>query len=95
MSEVGPVLRSGVQSEQIIAAMKELNPELMVTERGSYYRISSPSHCVLTREKMEELSRQPFQLPEDLERNMVSFQGSLQMDEDQVTWSDNTGEAAP
>ena len=83
---VGPVLRASAQSEFIISAMKEMNPELKVISKGSYYRVSAPGHCIVTREKIQQYSGQDFTLPEDLELNMVSFQGNLELDENHASW---------
>ena len=90
--QVGPILRASTQSDFIISAMKDLNPQLTVISKGSYFRVQAPGHCAVTKEKIEEYSGQSFVLPDDLERNMVSFQGSLELDDEHASWSDPTEE---
>jgi hypothetical protein len=46
---VGPVLQSGTVANAIVAAITELNEDVMVLDRGAYVRVLVPRCCVVTR----------------------------------------------
>lgn len=87
LTRVGPVFEAGDVAKALVAAMCELNPGIMVMDRGGYIRIVAPARCILTREAAERALGRAFQLPGDLEAVMPSFQGSLQITADRAIWS--------
>jgi hypothetical protein len=87
LTRVGPVFEAGDVGQALTVAMQELNPGLMVIDRGGYLRLVASARCVLTREAAERVLGRPFQLPGDLEAVMPSFQGSLQITDDRAIWS--------
>lgn len=82
----GPVLRAGPTADQIVQAIKELNEDVQILERGSYVRVGAQKKCLLTKEKLDNLSGFAIQFPLDLEKVMVSFQGRLFIDESKAIW---------
>jgi hypothetical protein len=85
-NHVGPVLEHGETARAIIAAMRDVNPDLEVRDRGSYLRVLVPGRCVLPRAAVEQVLGHAFVLPGDLEAVMPSFMGHLSLDEDQAVW---------
>lgn len=83
---VGPVLVDGDVSRAVIAAIRELNADVAVQDRGAYLRVEVPQRCVVTRAAIERAIGRPFQLPGDLERIMPSFKGELSIAHDTATW---------
>ena len=83
---VGPVLQSGPIADAIIAALRQLNPELEVIDRRSYVRVAAPGRCRLTRAAVEAQLGVPFRFPGDLEQVMTSFRGRFAVDEDEARW---------
>jgi toluene monooxygenase system ferredoxin subunit len=83
---VGPVLHVGPRAEAVVAAIRALNPEVEVTDRGAYLRVASPRRLRVTRQAIEEHAGAPFALPADLERLMVSFKGRFDVSEDEAVW---------
>jgi hypothetical protein len=88
---VGPVLLAGRTSEAVIAAIRELNEGVETVDRGSYVRVLVPGECRLERAAVERHLGAPFALPADLERVMASFQGRLEVDEDEARWRGGAG----
>jgi hypothetical protein len=88
---VGPILRSGVTANAIIAAIRELNEGVTVLDRGSYLRVGAPGRCIVTRSAIEAHLGRPFRLPADLEPMMPSFAGHLAISDDEARWSSNRG----
>lgn len=84
---VGPVLSSGRVAAAIVAAIRDENPGVEVTDRGSYLRVLVPGRCRVSRAAIEAALGGPFRLPGDLERVMPSFRGSFQVDAEQASWS--------
>jgi hypothetical protein len=82
----GPVLSAGEASHAVLEAMKTLNPHLAVIDRGSYWRVSAPGGCRLTRAAVEKRLGRAFRLPGDLEAMMPSFTGRFRVDEDEARW---------
>jgi hypothetical protein len=83
---VGPVLQSGPVANAIIAAIKDLNQDVMVVDRGAYVRVLVPRCCVVTRSAIEEHLGRPFRFPGELETVMSAFKGSLQLSQDDAAW---------
>ncbi|HET6582328.1 MAG TPA: MmoB/DmpM family protein [Nannocystaceae bacterium] len=85
-ARVGPVLVDGDASRAVIAAIRELNTDVSVHDRGAYLRVEVPGRCVVTRAAIERVMGRPFQLPGDLECIMPSFKGELSIAGDIATW---------
>jgi toluene monooxygenase system protein D len=83
---VGPVLSAGEASHAVLEAMKSLNRDLTVLDRGSYWRVTAPGGCRLTREAVEKRLGRAFKLPSDLEAVMPSFTGRFRVDEEEARW---------
>ena len=83
---VGPVLQSGSVANAIIAAIKDLNQDVMVVDRGAYIRVLVPRYCVVTRSAIEEHLGRSFRFPGELEIVMSAFKGSLQLNQDNAAW---------
>ncbi|HZP12278.1 MAG TPA: MmoB/DmpM family protein [Nevskiaceae bacterium] len=84
---VGPVLENGPAGDAVIAAIRKLNDNVTIEDRGSYVRVLVPRRCVVTREAIEAVTGQSFALPADLELVMPSFKGRFLVNEDQATWT--------
>src|SRR6266446_66121 len=83
---VGPVLQSGAVATAIIAAIKDLNQDLMVVDRGAYVRVLVPRCCVVTRSAIENHLGRSFRFPGELETVMSAFKGSSQLNQDDAAW---------
>jgi hypothetical protein len=83
---VGPVLQKGDLTERIVAAIRELNSDARIIDRGAYVRVLAHRRCLVTRDAVERLSGEPFRLPADLELVMSSFKGKLDMSEEEAVW---------
>src|SRR5713101_6034647 len=75
---VGPVLQSGPVANAIIAAIKDLNQDVMVVDRGAYVRVLVPRCCVVARSAIENHLGRSFRFPGELEMVMSAFKGLLQ-----------------
>jgi hypothetical protein len=84
---VGPVLTKGRRAEAVVAAIRELNENTVVVDRGAYLRVSVPISCTVTRQAIERHTGEPFLFPSDLEMIMPSFKGRLAIDEDVAVWA--------
>jgi hypothetical protein len=91
---VGPVLQSGTVANAIIAAMKDLNQDVMVVDRGAYVRVLVPRYCVVTRSAIEEHLGRSFRFPGELETVMSAFKGSLQLNQNDAAWRFDRGQPA-
>jgi hypothetical protein len=83
---VGPVLQAGPVAHAIIAAIKDLNQDVMVVDRGAYVRVLVPRCCVVTRSAIETHLGRSFRFPGELEIVMSGFKGSLQLNQDDAAW---------
>ena len=83
---VGPVLQSGAVATAIIAAIKDLNQDVMVVDRGAYVRILVPRCCVVTRSAIEKHLGRSFRFPGELEIVMSAFKGSLELNQNDAAW---------
>jgi toluene monooxygenase system protein D len=88
---VGPVLQSGVEADAVIAAIRALNPQVRLLDRGAYVRVLVPHRCVVTREAIEAHVCRPFRLPRDLEAIMSSFKGRFHVTADEASWEMGRG----
>src|SRR5262249_38827509 len=84
---VGPVLELGDTGLAVVAAIRALNPGVVVEERGSYIRVLVPHRCVVTRAAIEDALGREFVLPGDLEQVMPAFKGMIDVNEDQAVWA--------
>jgi toluene monooxygenase system protein D len=85
-NRVGPVLQSGPVANAIIAAIQDLNQDVMVMDRGAYVRVLVPQCCVVTRAAIEKHLGRSFRFPGELETVMPAFKGSLQLNQDDAAW---------
>ena len=83
---VGPVLQSGTLANAIVAAIKDLNQDVLVVDRGAYVRVLVPQCCVVTRAAIEKHLGRPFRFPGELETVMSAFKGSIQMNQNDAAW---------
>lgn len=83
---VGPVLQSGAIAIAIIAAIKDLNQDVMVVDRGAYVRVLVPRCCVVTRSAIERHLGRSFRFPGELETVMSAFKGSLELNQNDAAW---------
>jgi toluene monooxygenase system protein D len=83
---VGPVLQSGAIATAIIAAIKDLNQDVMVVDRGAYVRVLVPRCCVVTRSAIERHLGRSFRFPGELETAMSAFKGSLELNQNDAAW---------
>jgi hypothetical protein len=88
---VGPVLQSGTVANAIIAAIKDLNEDVIVLDRGAYVRVLVPRCCVVTRSAIEKHLGRSFRFPGELETVMSAFKGSLQLKQDEAAWRIRVG----
>ena len=82
--QVGPVLQGGAAAQAVVAAIRTLNRQVEVLDRGAYLRVLVPGRCLVTRAAIEAELRAPFRLPGDLERVMPSFKGRLSLSDEQA-----------
>ena len=85
-NRVGPVLQSGAVATAIIAAIKDLNQDVMVVDRGAYVRVLVPRCCIVTRSAIEEHLGRSFRFPGELETVMSAFKGSLELNQNDAAW---------
>ena len=83
---VGPVLQAGLAADALVRAIRELNPDVTIQDRGSYVRVLVPVRCVVTRESIERHLGGPFELPGDLEKLMTAFKGRFEVDGSRAQW---------
>ena len=83
---VGPVLQAGALTNAIIAAIRELNSDVVVINRGAYLRVLVPKKCFVTRERIENNLGRPVRFPGELEMVMSAFKGTISLTADQATW---------
>jgi toluene monooxygenase system protein D len=92
---VGPVLQAGPVANAIIAAIEDLNQDVMIVDRGAYVRILVPRCCVVTRTAIEQHLGRSFRFPGELETVMSAFKGSLQLNQDDAAWRFAQSQAVP
>ena len=92
---VGPVLQSGAVANAIVAAIKDLNQDVMIVDRGAYIRVLVPKYCVVTRCAIEKHLGRSFRFPGELEAVMSAFKGSLQLNQQDASWRFGTNHISP
>ena len=92
---VGPILQSGPVASAIVAAIRELNQDVMVVDRGAYVRVLVPRCCVVTRSAIEKYLGRSFRFPGELEIVMSGFKGSLQLNQDDAAWRFAQSQTSP
>lgn len=88
---VGPTLQADKMGRAIVAVISELNPEVTVTDRGSYLRVEAPSPCRLSRVLLERQLGRTMDFPSEIEMTMTSFKGRLNIEREQIVWSATGG----
>jgi toluene monooxygenase system protein D len=83
---VGPVLEASDSGRAVVEAIRRLNADVTVVDRGGYLRVLVPRRCVVTRQAIELALGQNFELPLDLEPLMLAFKGRITIDREQVEW---------
>jgi toluene monooxygenase system protein D len=83
---VGPVLQSGALTNAIVAAIRDLNNEVIVMDRGAYLRVLAPKTCVVTRVSIEKHLGRPVRFPGELETVMSAFKGAIRLTQDEAIW---------
>jgi toluene monooxygenase system protein D len=83
---VGPVLQSGPVANAVIAAIKDLNQDVIVVDRGAYVRVLVRECCMVSRSAIEIHLGRSFRFPGELEMIMSAFKGSLQLNQDEAAW---------
>ncbi len=86
MTRVGPVLQAGAAAEAVVAAIRDLNGDVQVLDRGSYLRVLVPACCRVTRAQIERHAGAAFRLPQDLEQVMSSFKGRFVVSTEEARW---------
>lgn len=83
---VGPVLQAGLLTDAIIAAIRDLNEDVLVVDRGAYLRVLAPKKCIVTRTGIESYLGRTMRFPGELETVMPSFKGAIQLTQDEAVW---------
>lgn len=83
---VGPVLQTGAIGAAIVAAIRDLNSDVMVVDRGAYLRVMVPRRCFVTRAAIEKHLGRSFRFPGELETVMSAFKGALQIGKEDAVW---------
>ena len=91
---VGPVLETGEAAEAVIAAIRELNRNVVVQNRGAYLRVLVPGRCVVTSAAIAAALGRSFCLPGDLELIMPSFKGRFEVSDQRASWVSQADERA-
>ena len=90
---VGPVLQSGVLGKAIVSAIRDLNSDVLVLDRGAYLRVLVRQRCVVSRRAIEEYLGRRVRFPGELETVMCAFKGALHLSEDEAIWQFKVGVA--
>jgi hypothetical protein len=83
---VGPVLQTGAIGTAIVAAIRDLNPDVIVVDRGAYLRVMVPQRCFVTRAAIEKHLGRAFRFPGELETVMSAFKGALKLGQEDAVW---------
>jgi toluene monooxygenase system protein D len=83
---VGPVLQAGALTEAIIAAIRDLNNDVVVVDRGAYLRVLTPRRCIVTRAGIEKHLGRSVRFPGELETVMSAFKGAIKLTQDEAVW---------
>lgn len=84
-NKVGPVMRAGEIATAVCEAAIEDNPgkDIQIEDRVAYVRIQTDDELILRRETLEEMIGRDFEMRE-LEINLASFSGKIDLNSDQV-----------
>src|SRR5579862_2802300 len=91
---VGPVLQAGAVTDAILAAIRDLNPGVIVVDRGAYLRVLAPRTCKVTRIEIEKHLGRPMRFPGELEVVMSAFKGAIRLTQDEAVWQFKQGVTA-
>ena len=94
-NHVGPVLESGVLGAAIVSAIRDLNSEVLVLDRGAYLRVLGRQRCFVTPNAIEKHLGRRVRFPGELETVMSAFKGTLQLSEDAAIWQFETEVGQP
>lgn len=83
---VGPVLQAGTIADAVVAAIRDLNPEVLIMDRGAYLRVLVPRRCSVTCAAIEEHLGRSFRFPGELETIMSAFKGALRLTAEEAVW---------
>jgi toluene monooxygenase system protein D len=83
---VGPVLQAGALANAIVAAIRDLNNDVTVLDRGAYLRVLAPQICIVTRVSIEKHLGRPVRFPGELETVMSAFKGAIRLTQDEAVW---------
>lgn len=83
---VGPVLQAGALTNAIVAAIRDLNSEVIVVDRGAYLRVLAPRTCMVTRVSIEKHLGRPMRFPGELETVMSAFKGTIRLTQEEAIW---------
>ena len=87
MSLVGPILRMGDQVEDVVAAIRDDNPDqdITVVDRGSYVRVQGWDRIRLTRETLRAYLGADYEI-RSFGIIMASFVGRVTTTSDEIVW---------
>jgi toluene monooxygenase system protein D len=83
---VGPVLQAGAVSAAIVEAIRDLNQDVLIVDRGAYVRVLVPNRCIVTRSAIEKQLGRSFRFPGELEMAMSGFKGTILLTDEDATW---------
>ncbi|RZI53938.1 MAG: monooxygenase [Pseudonocardia sp.] len=94
-SVVGPILRMGDQIEEVIAAIRDDNPDqdIEIVDRGSYVRIQGHDRIRLTQDTLREYLGADYEI-RSFGTMMSSFVGRVVNNSDEIVW-ENIKRTAP
>src|ERR1700720_1858006 len=82
----GPVLQAGVLTNAIVAAIRDLNSEVIVVDRGAYLRERAARTCTAPPAGIEKPLGRPMRFPGELETVMSAFKGAIRLSEQEAVW---------
>lgn len=80
------MLQAGTLSNAIVEAIRDLNPEVTVVDRGAYLRVLALRTCVVTRIGLEKHLRRAMRFPGELETVMSAFKGTIRLTQNEAVW---------
>lgn len=87
MGIVGPILRMGDQVDDIVAAIRDDNPdqEITVVDRGAYIRVQGLDRIRLTQETLRAYLGSDYEI-RSFGAMMSSFVGRVTTTSDEIVW---------
>ncbi|AUL24796.1 MmoB/DmpM family protein [Bordetella holmesii] len=84
---VGPVLRVSDETDKIVAAIEDDNPdrEIEIIDRGAYLRVQAEDRLVLTESSLQNYLGSDYRI-RSLEAVLSSFFGRVATENDSITW---------